>query len=604
MMNYSTKQMIVIYDAKRRESYWSKIFNREFIHNGSFLVSNSFDGKNRVLSGFSNGNTGFSVCGYYFLSDNSKSVSLESETKHIEDYISSHIPVEWPLLLSNGAYLGVMSMGAQSVLFNDFLGLQTVYEYRVDDAIVYSTSIRLLVKAFKLEKDPDAIEEYLITGALYSGRSGFKGVSVLSPSTGILIDDKGIKQFTYASFSDHTESNASLSDSVELMYQELNKAVKRLYIRSLKYSMSVTGGMDSRLIYLNWPDRMRLFTETAGEGTSDYLKARQIVSRIGNIDLHELEPLVPGDIEGIEEYYKACDNPLLAKGHHNMKHALWKMGRGAQIHVTGVGGEYLGGENLYTSRAPAYVLKEALSSYSYVPLIQKGKAAVFSRLLHYRDRSRFFKGNQGDLSWESISESSVKRLDTFLGVTKFNECYLERLRTLHLANAAYYLTGSLENNDFSVASPYFDRILINSVSHFYPHTRELRKSTIRVLQKFDEVKDIPIDTTHLPISFPYSLHKVFRTLRMVMNIGMQKKIPLLQKGDPPMQRGNPYFKDGYPEYRTWLNDRVASCQLLESSSVRGFIDKIAAIRGTNYYINHGVSSDLSLLLRISYFADI
>ena len=89
-----------------------------------------------------------------------------------------------------------------------------------------------------------------------------------------------------------------------------------------------------------------------------------------------------------------------------------------------------------------------------------------------------------------------------------------------------------------------------------------------------------------------------------MNIGMQKKIPLLQKGDPPMQRGNPYFKDGYPEYRTWLNDRVASCQLLESSSVRGFIDKIAAIRGTNYSINHGVSSDLSLLLRISYFADI
>jgi hypothetical protein len=202
-------------------------------------------------------------------------------------------------------------------------------------------------------------------------------------------------------------------------------------------------------------------------------------------------------------------------------------------------------------------------------------------------------------SWFETSEL-VPVLDKFIGRTKFSECYTERFRTLRLANAGYYLAGSQNMGKYLTILPYNDSDLVREICRYHPGTRELRRLTISLLRCYPELKDIPVDTTHLKVNAPYSLHKIFRVIRMVMNVGYHKKIPLLQKGEAPKFRAFPYFDPLQVNFRQMVNEKLSACNLFDRDEIRHFIRSASDIRGFNFYLHHGAEANILMLMRLSY----
>jgi hypothetical protein len=194
----------------------------------------------------------------------------------------------------------------------------------------------------------------------------------------------------------------------------------------------------------------------------------------------------------------------------------------------------------------------------------------------------------------------AEKLDKFLGKTKFSECYTERFRTYRLANAGYYLAGSQNLGTYLTVLPFNDTDLVKTVCRYHPSTRELRKLTLSMLKSFSELRDIPVDTTHLKVDAPYELHRFFRVLRMVMNVGFHKKIPLLQKGGPPKFRAFPYFDPLNSDFRELVNTRLLNCSWYNQDLMKKYIREISEIKGFNFYLHHGAETNILVLLRLAY----
>lgn len=514
--------------------------------------------------------------------------------------ISMH---DMPIQFVNGAYCAVCANERSVLVFNDFMGLFPVYYHIGDDAVILSSSLKSLKKALCLGIDEEAVFEYESIGYNYSYSTIYKGIKVLPPASRMLVDRNGdVNIEHYATMSGKPEVRCSMDDLIAHTETLLKQCVNRIYSPDNKYSLSITGGMDSRLIFLMWPDRERLLTETAGRGTSDYLKAREIIGRIGSIDLHALEDLKESHYaKGFKQYYDECDNPLLACDQFNYYHLKWKISRGSDIHLSGVGGELLDGENLYLSRKPYAVMRESVCGYNYRSIHLSDKRRLIAQILGIGlacETDSFIDGTP-KLRPVDYLENAVDAHDTYLGVTKYAECYTERFRTYRLANAGFKLTGLLNLNSYFCVMPFNDRELIQHLVQYHPMTRELRKLAISILRRDALLRDVPTDTTHLPVSSPYVIQRFMRSLRMVTNIGFQKKIPLLQKGDAPKFRAFPYFDRKNHDLRNHIRETITNMGFVDKKKVNCFLNEIDKIEKYNFYIKHGAEGKLLKLYRLA-----
>ncbi len=511
-------------------------------------------------------------------------------------------PENIPAMFVNGAYCGLVLCRGSVSLFNDFMGLQPMYIYQSVEEIIVCSSFRFILKLVEVTINYSAITEYVLTGNNYSLQTAAKEIKCLSPASLIKFGQHGQYSVTqYDRFSEQAEVRSSMTDVLDEISALFVSAVKRLYDGRIIYSMSITGGIDSRLIYLEWPDKNNLLTETAGKGSSDFIKARQIIERIGNPDLHELEDHKSEKYaEGLDIYYRNCDNPLRITGDFNAYHLEWKKARGSFLHISGVGGELLDGENLYLSRSKKYVIREAFRPYDYHELRVHDKPSLIANVLGSSKKTSNLNFLQAQLATSFDFEEITKAMDKFIGVTKFQECYTERFRTYHYANAGFNLSGSQNLASYLTIMPYNDSELVKAVCKYHPSTRELRKLTIEMLRRYPILHDIPVDTTHLKINSPYYLHRFFRVLRMVLSIGYHKKIPLIQKGDPPKFRAFPYFDPKQHDFREMVNRQLTACDCFDRETLKGFIDEINSIQGYNFYIRHGAQTNIMILLRLSY----
>ncbi|MEN6290392.1 MAG: hypothetical protein ABFD07_00040, partial [Methanobacterium sp.] len=503
----------------------------------------------------------------------------------------------------NGAYIYFEYSNGNIVIVNDFMGLIPLYYYQLDNITIICNSFRIIAKLITKIINKNAIYEYLLTGANFSQNTILKNVNLLTPASKLEYSSQTglLKVFIRDSFASDYESNNGFDSIKETFQILLTSAVQRLYKKDYKYSMSITGGMDSRLIYLEWPDKINLLTETAGEGTSDLLKALDIITEIGNPDLHSIEDLkLEHYTEGIDNYYKNCDNPMTAFDQQNSYHIDWKLSRGSRFHISGAGGELFDGENLYLSRGKKYVIKEAIVPYKYHSINEISKEEMLKNILgvHNKiDNLQFL--NEEEIN-NRVFTNIVSILDPFIGKTKYCECWTERFRTYKYALTGYRLVGSQLLSYYDIVMPYNDIDLIKYICSSHPKHRELRKLTISVLKDYEQLKNIPLDTTHLLISSPYFLHKFFRVLRMVLNIGLHKKIPIIQQGNPPTFRKFPYFEEKYADFRNLVNELILSCDYLDREKVKKYLNIVTNERRYNFYIHHNAETNILLLLRLAY----
>jgi len=442
----------------------------------------------------------------------------------------------------NGNFVGCIlePLKGEFTIFNNFFGQLPLYYTLSKNKLYFSTDLYLLCRhpAISVDWNLSAIDEYLTFGKIVSGRTIIKGIFALMPASMLVFNTKNytIINKHYDTFPPELRQYKPFDVAVEEVLTFWKKAINRLYSNKATFCLSLTGGSDSRLIFLEWPDKMRLLTETAGgENFSDFIKARALLKRIGNIHLHARENRHEDKIvEGVIEYFKEFDNPLTAYA-YNYFHIKWKASRGATFRLTGCNGELLGGENLYRSRAPSYILWETFLPLKYNKLNKndiKRKLQLF-KVVYYADYVGDLKFLlKDDLKDKDLNEEEIIHLwDKFVGEISSEEVYLERVRTTMLSQICYESIGILGREDFELLFPYCDIELVKTVAKLPPRYRELRRLEIALLQKYKGAPPIHLDTTHLKPYRPYYLHKMMRGARFVFNIGMNRKVPFIQKGE-------------------------------------------------------------------------
>ncbi|MDP2923546.1 MAG: hypothetical protein Q8O30_07520 [Candidatus Omnitrophota bacterium] len=505
------------------------------------------------------------------------------------------------LKFTNGAYIGVVRLKEEYIIFNDFFELQPLYYYKGDGYLIISTSFKPLVKYLNTELDVDALNEYLMLGSILSHKTIKKEINLLPAASRMMINKNGeIKIENYATYLEDNLVGGNVENITENVHEAFKKALRRLYCDKLKYCLNLTGGLDTRLIFLEWPDRKNLLTETAGAAdSSDVLKAQQLVKKYGNVSLHTLENLEEDKyLEGFKKYYELCDNPLNLKQEFNYYHLKWKSQRGAHIRLFG-SGEILGGENLYLNRKPLYLLHEMFFPYKYHTLKETDKLLLIEAVLKANYKQGLNTLLKKDLQSELNPGNILEIYGGYLGSARYKETFTERFRTSIVALAGY-LPFAEVTNDFIFISPYYDREFIEILLKYHPQFRELRKQQLYLLKKYHGYCDLALDTTHLPVSAPYYLHKMLRVPRFILNIGFHKKVPIFQKGEPPTDRVNPYLKPENDEFRDFIKSTILNSGIFDKGSLTIFFNEVDSIKKFNFFTHHQKLTNLYLLFRLAY----
>lgn len=575
--------------------------NQYELINKNCIISNINMGRIRYPSSVSGYGKILFLNGLFILKDYALNEFMDNSSPILHSILKKNV-MDIPKEFVNGAYNGVILEENSIYLFNDFMALYPLYYSVRSGTLLFSTSLQLLSGILKPDWDEEAIIEFLQLGYNFTYKTILKDIFCLPPASLLRYKNNNFTIENYASFPANREVMASRQEVTEEIHSRFKKSIRRLYSARLRYSLSLTGGMDSRLIFLEWPDKLKLLTETAGENTSDYIKAKELVEKLGNATLHELEDLKDDSyFEGIQKYYDLCDNPTKLLADYNYYHLLWKQNRGADIHLSGAGGELFNGENLYLNRKLFYVLREGLFPYSYHKLDDTSKADLIKKALYsdYKRNLLKFVNGRYTVNQLGVEETIGKKIDTFLGHPFFKETYIERFRTFMQANLAYYpFSFVAETNDFPIF-PYNDREFIYAVCKYHPSIRELRQLELSILKKYKEALDIPIDTTHLKLFYPYFVHKFMRVLRMVLNIGFQKKIPFIQKGKPPRYRAFKYFDHSLTDYRDYIKSCILACPFYDRNKIQKYLQELDKISRFNFYTHHNEAANISILFRLA-----
>ena len=398
-----------------------------------------------------------------FLSDSMgylKKILLESKAEDIA------------LQFTNGAYVAAMRLKEEYIIFNDFFELQPLYYYKGSGYLIISTGLKPLARYLNTELDTNVLNEYLLLGAVLSHRTIKKEINLLPAASRMRVNKNGeIKIESYTTYPKDSLIAGQAEDIAEDVHEAFKKALKRLYSDKLKYCLNLTGGADTRLIFLEWPSRENLLTETAGAAdSSDVLKAKELVARYGNTSLYVLENLQEDKfLEGFKKYYELCDNPLNLKQEFNYYHLKWKAQRGAHIRLFGAG-EILGGENLYLNRKPWYLLQEMFLPYRYHRLQEQGRLSLIAGVLKANYKQGLNTLLRKDLQGSLNPESFLEIYEGYLGSARYKETFTERFRTSVVALAGYLPFAEVVN-DFILVSPYNDREFIEIVLKYHPRFR-------------------------------------------------------------------------------------------------------------------------------------
>jgi asparagine synthase (glutamine-hydrolysing) len=191
----------------------------------------------------------------------------------------------------NGWFCGILvDLRARKVtLFNDRYGMSRVYIHDGDDAFLFSSEAKSLLKVRPRlrEIQPGALAQYLRYNCVLGGQTLFKDISLLPNGSAWVFNDGAlsIKQRYFDPNDWAGQPRLQSEEFYEKFAETVTKVIPR-YVKSLqKVALALTGGLDTRLIeaVLRPTNGLRscyTFGGTWGE-TFDITKARQIAAICG-----------------------------------------------------------------------------------------------------------------------------------------------------------------------------------------------------------------------------------------------------------------------------------------------------------------------------------
>jgi len=150
----------------------------------------------------------------------------------------------------NGRFQGLLTDQARgtSILFNDRYGLNRIYYHEAKDAFYFAAEAKaiLAVRPELRKADFRGLGEFVACGCVLENRTLFQGLHVL-PSASAWLFRKGAIERKNSYFDPQDWENQSPLDT-ETYYQHLRRNLPRYFNGKERVGMSLTGGLDSRIV--------------------------------------------------------------------------------------------------------------------------------------------------------------------------------------------------------------------------------------------------------------------------------------------------------------------------------------------------------------------
>jgi asparagine synthase (glutamine-hydrolysing) len=154
----------------------------------------------------------------------------------------------------NGWFGGVLIdlRSRQIVLFNDRYGLNRIYVFERDGRLFFSSEAKSLLAVLPelRELDPRGLGEWFSCGCVLGNRTLFRGVSLLPPASAWIFSADGVlkKKSYFSSSAWENQPVLSMEDYHQQLTQVFPRILKNYTNGSRPLAMSLTGGLDGRII--------------------------------------------------------------------------------------------------------------------------------------------------------------------------------------------------------------------------------------------------------------------------------------------------------------------------------------------------------------------
>ncbi|MEM3610200.1 MAG: asparagine synthase-related protein [Candidatus Anstonellales archaeon] len=184
-----------------------------------------------------------------------------------------------------------------AIIANDRFAFRTHYYAFHNEKLYLAPEIKafFLDKTFKKELDNEGLVGFLAFGDIIGGRSFFKGIRIIEPASIIKFDGKKMSVEKYWEFSYHPDYSKREEEFVEELIKAFKHAVRIRVKDDLRYSVSLSGGLDSRIVLsiLSAIKKEKINAVTWGSEDCDEVKiARRVAKKLG-ISSHLIIDITP-----------------------------------------------------------------------------------------------------------------------------------------------------------------------------------------------------------------------------------------------------------------------------------------------------------------------
>ncbi len=188
----------------------------------------------------------------------------------------------------NGAFVLVICDLKQkkAILANDRFGLVRAYYAVHNGALLFAPEAKAILQqaGFKRELNTEALVSYLAFGEFWADRTLFKGIRILPPASVLTYGEGQLSVSQYWQFRYQPDRNLSEKEMVEQVAEAFRTAVARRMKESLRYGVSLSGGLDCRsvLAAMEPGKRRGMSTYSYGPAYCDQVTiARKVAEKCG-----------------------------------------------------------------------------------------------------------------------------------------------------------------------------------------------------------------------------------------------------------------------------------------------------------------------------------
>ncbi len=192
----------------------------------------------------------------------------------------------------NGCFSGVLLdlRRKRAVLFNDRYGMQRIFVHESTDGFYFASEAKALLSVLPetREFDPEGLGQFLTCGCTFHDRSLYKKISVLPPASWWVFDGGKVscqKNDYFKPAEWEGQPRLEEKEFLPIMLESFGKLVARYTTGSLPIGMSLTGGLDSRMVMAclgNRASKFPCFTFASPyRDTFDVQTAREVAKTCG-----------------------------------------------------------------------------------------------------------------------------------------------------------------------------------------------------------------------------------------------------------------------------------------------------------------------------------